>query len=240
MVLQGFVADALLVPPLRAQLIHEDDVVALPDGRLRGAGRIHAAHDEVLRAVALRGLGAELVALRAGVVEHLHDAVGGHRGQALGVGAPAFVRVDDNARAEWTRGSESRTGAKALRRSALATTFVVDDEKEKSTFRSPFAVPFEGDAPCYRRDLLLPSSGGRTVFRYRSCMAAACTACVSALMMRGRLALHRSRIKAFGERKKKRHLEWSHPLTCLLSRTESPYRTGQTKVLEFRFIDISR
>ena len=103
-VLQELVADALLVPPLGAQLVHEDDVVALPDGELRGAGRErHAAHDEVLRAVALRGLRAELVTLRAGVVEHLHDAVGGHRGQALGVGAP----VSSEARGSSVEGDAS-------------------------------------------------------------------------------------------------------------------------------------
>jgi hypothetical protein len=105
------------------------------------------------------------------------------------------VSVDGNARAEVDAcGSESRTGAKALRRSALATTFVVDDEKRKVNV--PIAVRSAvrgGTHHAIAVTFFMPSSGGRTVFRYRSCMAAACTACVSALMMRGRLALHRSR-----------------------------------------------
>ena len=51
----------------------------------------------------------------------------------------------------------------------------------------------------------MPSSGGRTVFRYRSCMAAACTACVSALTTRGRLALQ----EGSEAREKKRHRRMS-------------------------------
>ena len=163
-VLQELVADTFLVPPLETQLVHEHDVVALPDGELRGAGRErHAAHDEVLRAVALRGLRAELVTLRAGVVEHLHDAVGGHRGQALGVGAP----VEGGGERVECRGGRVRKGRHGKRWGHTKS-----QRSDRLRCRS------RGDAPCYRRDLLyalvrredcvqVPELHGRRLHRVR-------------------------------------------------------------------------
>ena len=87
--LQKLVADALLVPPLLAQLVHKNNVVALAYGKLRGArGEGHPADDEVLGAVGDGRLGAEFIALHASIVKQLHHAVGGDTGESLGVGAP--------------------------------------------------------------------------------------------------------------------------------------------------------
>jgi hypothetical protein len=72
------VADGLLLPPIHADLVDEDDVVALGDCDLLGVGGKLEAADEVALLALVGGLGGELVLLLAVFVEEV-DALRGGR-----------------------------------------------------------------------------------------------------------------------------------------------------------------
>ena len=154
MVLQELVADGLLVAPLHAELVHEDDVVALGDGELGGVGaERHSADDEVLRAVGIGRLGGELVALIAVVVEELDHAIRGHRRHALRVGTPGKDESETRRVDEGSGQRGGRSEEKSQRSIAGAVTATREDARTRRCGRT---WGRRTRVPCDSRDLLDP------------------------------------------------------------------------------------